>query len=132
MKKCYLFIAILAFCISGLMAQTGLPYQAILRNSSGAPQANTRVLLKFDILEYGSGTLLYSETQSPLTDVYGWMSTLIGTGTPLSGSFSSVNWGSAKKLLVSCSDDNGATFNTFSSVLVDNSVFVGAIVSHSK
>ena len=106
MKKNFFLIAILAFCISDLMAQTGLPYQAILRNSSGAPQTNVRVLLKFEIIEYSTGTSLYTETQNPITDAYGWMNTLIGTGNPLSGSFSSVNWSTAKKLLVSCSDDN--------------------------
>ncbi|HMS29690.1 MAG TPA: hypothetical protein PKD32_07555 [Saprospiraceae bacterium] len=125
MKKNFFLIAILAFCISDLMAQTGLPYQAILRNSSGAPQTNVQVLLKFEIIEYSTGTSLYTETQNPITDAYGWMNTLIGTGNPLSGSFSSVNWSTAKKLLVSCSDDNGATYNTFSNIIVDNSLYVG-------
>ena len=73
MKKNFFLIAILAFCISDLMAQTGLPYQAIFKKFfCGFPQTNVRVLfLKFEIIEYSTGTSLYTETQNPITDAYG-------------------------------------------------------------
>ena len=46
------------------------------------------------------------------------MNTLIGTGNPLEGKLFFGQLGTAKKLLVSCSDDNGATYNTFSNIIV--------------
>ena len=57
------------------MQAQGFNYQTIVRDASGHVQSNTEVFLRFEIYE-GSvgGTLLYAETQAPVTDAFGFIS----------------------------------------------------------
>jgi len=120
----FLFIILTSFCIH---AQSGFSYQSIVRNSSGAPQADINVYLRFSVLESSaSGQLLYVETQTARTDSYGWLNATVGTGTPITGLFGSINWASGSKYLrVECADGPNGTYNEIATSQINNSIFAG-------
>jgi Concanavalin A-like lectin/glucanases superfamily len=68
-------------------------YQSVVRNSNNEIVVNKVVKYKISILR-GSpdGTTIYSETHSPSTNQFGLISIQIGTGVPLTGLFSDINW----------------------------------------
>ena len=108
MKKLTHCLLLLFFGLT-LQAQT-FNYQTIVRNSSGNPQANTMVNLRFTILETETTGVLYRETQNRSTDQYGWLSVTVGQGTPVTGIFSNVNFSTKRFLLVECSNNGGTTY----------------------
>lgn len=68
-------------------------YQAIVRNSSGSLVSNSVIGIKISILQGNtSGSAVYSETQSALSNTNGLISFEIGTGSILSGSISTIDW----------------------------------------
>jgi len=73
------------------VAQTGIPYQGRLTDAGGAPINGARNLTL--TLYNSGGTSLYQETQS-VTVTNGLFSVEVGTGTPVSGSIGSINFGS--------------------------------------
>jgi hypothetical protein len=108
MKK--LILATIIILISLMVKSQNLNYQTVVRNSSGDIQKNTTVYLRFTILETETSGVLYRESQSPVTDQYGWLSTTVGKGTPLSGVFANINWSNQRYLLVECSNTSGGTY----------------------
>lgn len=69
-------------------APNGFNYQAVVRNSSGQPVTNQSVSLRFTIHETTpTGTVIYQETQSKTTNSLGLFSTIVGTGTVVSGAY---------------------------------------------
>jgi hypothetical protein len=81
-------------------APQGIAYQAIARNSGGAVIASQNIALRFSVRSAtASGTIVYSETQTAITNALGLFSLFIGKGSPVSGSFSSVDWAAAPKFL---------------------------------
>lgn len=75
-------------------------YQAVARTSAGAIIPNQNVSLRFTIRDNsGTGTVLYSETQSKTTNQFGLFTATIGGGTVVSGSMLTINWGSGDKYL---------------------------------
>lgn len=84
----------------------GMSYQAIaLDPNTNLPVTNQTISLKFSILDNSAiGSVVYSETfMSPVngvtTNALGVFSLNIGTGTPIVGTFSSINWGLNQKFL---------------------------------
>jgi uncharacterized protein (TIGR02145 family) len=71
-------------------------YQAVARDKSGNVLANQNVSFRISILSGSiSGTVVCSETHSGIsTNAYGLIELEIGKGTPLTGDFSSIDWGS--------------------------------------
>jgi len=68
-----------------------MSYQAVIRNSSNALVTNTQVGMEINIRQGSpSGTIVYTETQTPNTNTNGLVSIEIGGGA----GFSSINWGS--------------------------------------
>jgi len=74
-------------------AQQGINYKAIINDAEGNALANTEVTVQFTILE-NSTTNVYQETHSTTTDANGIIIINIGEGTPISGDFSIIDWGS--------------------------------------
>lgn len=95
MKKSYSLITILllfSICIFGQTPEK-LSYQAIIRNASDIIVANQNIGLQISILQGSpSGSAIYVETQNPSTNVNGLMTIEIGTGSVISGDFSTINW----------------------------------------
>jgi hypothetical protein len=97
MKTIIFFISAF-FLITTVFAQTpqSFRYQAVARDNSGNVLENQPVSFKISILSGSvSGTVEYSETHTGLTtNAFGLVELEIGKGTPLTGTFSSINWGS--------------------------------------
>ena len=78
-----------------LFAQTpeGINYQAVIRKTNGTLVTNTTVAIRIQIKQNSAtGTVVYSERQSAITSAYGLVNFVIGQGTVLSGTFSTINW----------------------------------------
>ena len=98
MKKLFTLALILALTIS-VFAQSPqkMSYQAVIRNASGALVTNHAVGMKVSILQgSASGSVVYSETYSLslMTNANGLVIVEIGSGTPMSGTFTAINWAS--------------------------------------
>lgn len=115
------------FLVNASSFAQGFTYQSVVRNSSGDPQASLVVYLKFDILDGSpTGTLLYSETQAPVTDAYGWFSVEVGTGTSVFGNIADVNWNDGPKYLkVECGESNGGPYAEITTSQINYSAFRG-------
>src|ERR1039457_5934022 len=99
MKKFILFAFVLLAMVN-LKAQApqAVPFQAVARDGNGNLVANTPVALRFSIHDVSSnGTVVYKETQSVTTNAKGMFTANIGTGAPVIGTFSAINWGSNAK-----------------------------------
>jgi hypothetical protein len=100
MKKLITLFALAITLIAAAQAPQGFNYQATVRNSSGALIINQNVLFKFNVMLNSQTSLpVYSETHQAPTDDLGQVNLVIGTGTPTTGSFSSINWGSGSYFL---------------------------------
>ena len=79
-----------------MFAQTpeAFNYQAVVRNNTGQIIANQSVSFRIGILETtATGTLVYQETHTVTTNDYGLANFAIGTGTVISGTFATIDWG---------------------------------------
>jgi hypothetical protein len=100
MKKLFTLFAFAITLIATAQAPQGFNYQATVRNSSGALITNQNVLFKFNIMLNSQTSLpVYSETHQAPTDDLGQVNLVIGTGTPTTGTFSSINWGGGSYFL---------------------------------
>jgi len=102
-KKFISLIIAALFSIIGLHAQTtppGIPYQAIARNANGTPYVNANLTVRFILHEQtATGTVSYAETKSLQTNDLGLFSTTFGSGTPITGTFTGINWAQTTKFL---------------------------------
>lgn len=90
-------IVILVLICCGLSASAQspdrIPYQAVIRNSSGAVLTDQSVGVRISILRVSSsGTAVYSETHAGKTNAYGQLTLEIGAGTVVSGGLSGIDW----------------------------------------
>ena len=87
-------------------------YQAVVRHSNNEVVVNKVVKYKLSILR-GSpdSTTIYTETHSPSTNQFGLITIQIGTGVPLTGLFSDINWDAGPFFLKTETDpDNGNNY----------------------
>jgi len=126
MKK-LIYLILFQLFVVGVFAQGSFNYQSVVRNAAGNPQPNIDVYLRFTVLEGNpNGTSLYVETQTIRTDAFGWLSATVGTGTVVSGNFSSISWsGVAKYLRVECAESANGAYSAIGTSQINNSIFVG-------
>jgi len=107
-----LFAFLLLVGTSHAQAPQGIPYQAAARNSSGTILASTSISVRFTIRDsVTTGIIKYRETHSTTTDANGMFSVTVGQGTPVSGTFASINWvTNAKFLQVELDPAGGSTY----------------------
>jgi hypothetical protein len=87
-----------------------MSYQAVIRNSSNALVSNQAVGIQITILQgSSSGTVVYSETQTPTSNSNGLVSVEIGGGTVVSGTFSTIDWGNGPYFIKTETDPTGGT-----------------------
>ncbi len=111
MKKNYLLL-IFVFGISAFGQQKGISYQAVIINpneiaapgfnGTSIPLNNKAICLSFQILN-SVNQVEYQESQSIITDAYGMVNVMIGTGTPGAGvvtTLEAVAWNQGNKKLV--------------------------------
>lgn len=110
-KKIYSVIASLLFTVSiKAQAPQKMSYQAIIRNNSNTLIATTPIGIRISILQNSeSGTPIYIETQTQSTDANGLLSLEIGSGTPITGTFSKINWAEGPYFIKTETDPTGGT-----------------------
>lgn len=115
MKKIFSLISALIFIHSLSFAQApqGINYQGVARDQLGNAISKTAVSLRFSVLQ-GSNPV-YVETHSTSTDTFGLYNAVIGQGSVVSGTFSSINWGvGTYSVKVEIDPAGGSSFNTIS------------------
>ncbi|MFL5765004.1 MAG: hypothetical protein ACJ77K_13755 [Bacteroidia bacterium] len=110
MKKLLTLLLFVSF--SGVFAQApqGFNYQAIARNSSGAAIVSSPIGLQICLRQgSSSGTIVYTETHSVISNSVGLISLVVGNGTVVTGTFSSINWGAGPYFMEISMDVTGGT-----------------------
>ncbi|MGG5208007.1 hypothetical protein ACQWU4_03605 [Chryseobacterium sp. MIQD13] len=110
MKKLYATIGLFIAILLSAQVPQAFSYQTIAFNASGAPIANGNVALKISILDNSAtGTVLYTETHNKTTNAKGLVNLNIGQGTPTTGNFTGINWGTNSKFVKVEMDPQGGT-----------------------
>jgi len=111
MKKILLTVGILLGChLVSAQAPEKMSYQAVMRNSSGQLLINQNIGVKVSVLQGSpAGTAVYSERLTGTTNTNGLVSLEIGSGTVISGTFSTINWASGNYYLKTETDPTGGT-----------------------
>lgn len=92
-----------------------MSYQAVIRDASNALLVTQSVGMQISILQSTpTGTLVYSETQTPTTNTNGLVSLEIGTGTVVSGNFTTINWVNGPYFIKTETDPSGGSVYTIS------------------
>ena len=92
-----------------------MSYQAVIRNSSNTLVVSKNIGMQISILQGSvTGTAVYVERQTPSTNANGLASIEIGTGTIITGSFSTINWGNGPYFIKTETDINGGSTYTIS------------------
>ena len=114
MKKIYSLIAgVLISASVFAQAPQKMSYQAVIRNSSNALITSTPVGMQISILQGSAdGTAVYVETQSVSTNTNGLVSLQIGSGTVISGDFSTIDWATGPYFIKTETDPTGGTSYT--------------------
>ena len=96
------------FSLSTLWAQTPekMSYQAVIRNSSDILVTNTQIGMEINIHQGSvSGTVVYTETQTPTTNANGLVSIEIGGGA----GFNTIDWSAGPYFIETKTDPTGGT-----------------------
>ena len=100
------------FIISSVFGQSPekMSYQAVIRNTNGELVKNTTIGIQVSILQGGvSGTVVYAETQKPVTNANGLVTLVIGDGNVVSGNLGSINWGNGPYFIKTETDPSGGS-----------------------
>ena len=102
----------LVFLVSAMWAyaQSGFNYKILLSQGTNI-LANQNVTLRITLKD--GGTNVYQETHDVTTDANGIASITIGTGTVVSGSFSSIDWTHDISLQTEVSTNGGSSYTDF-------------------
>lgn len=116
MKKTTLIVLLLStFSILFAQAPQKMSYQSVIRKTDGTLVVNTVVGLKISILQGSeNGTATYVETQTVTTNANGLATLAIGAGTPVTGTFAGINWGTGIYFIKTETDPTGGTNYTIS------------------
>jgi len=114
MKKLYTFL------VAGLLAATTfaqtpekMSYQAVVRDSGDALVTNLAVGMQISILQTtATGTAVYIETQTPTTNINGLVTLEIGTGSVVSGDFTTIDWSTGLYFIKTETDPTGGSSYT--------------------
>ena len=110
-KLILLFVAIATFSLSSFgQSPEGFNYQAAVRDAGGLILNNQAVGMQMTI-QQGSigGTNVYQETFVPTTNAYGLVNLEIGSGTVVSGDFTTIDWSAGSYFIETAVDVTGGT-----------------------
>ncbi|MCB2219423.1 MAG: DUF1566 domain-containing protein [Bacteroidetes bacterium] len=113
MKKSIISLLLTIIIYSSFsQAPHAFKYQAIARNNSGQILSNQDVSFQISILQNSiSGTNVYTEIHSTITNEFGLVILEIGNGTVVNGNFNAIEWGSDSYFLQVEMDENAG--NTY-------------------
>ena len=111
MKKIIHTLTFLGLTVASLaQAPQKVSFQAVIRNSSNALVVSSTVSIMISITkDSANGSIVYNELQKTTTSAAGLVSFAIGTGSAVSGSFSTINWGKGSYYMKTSTDPNGGT-----------------------
>ena len=92
-----------------------MSYQAVVRNNKNALVANQQIGLRISIIQGTiNGPEVYREVfhPNPVTNANGLISAEIGSGTPIMGTFSSIDWANGPYFIQAEIDTTGGTIYT--------------------
>src|SRR5690554_5860685 len=107
MRKIFAFLAILLLTVT-VFAQSPekMSYQAIIRDASNKLLTSQTVGMQISVLQGSStGTVVYTETQTPLTNANGMVSIEIGGGA----GFNTIDWANGPYFIKTETDPTGGT-----------------------
>ena len=113
-KRSFTIAAALIMTVS-LWAQSPekMSYQAVVRDANNALVGTQTVGMQISILQGGStGTAVYIETQTPNTNINGLVSIEIGSGTIVSGDFTTIDWANDTYFIKTETDPTGGATYT--------------------
>jgi uncharacterized protein (TIGR02145 family) len=112
MKKSIILLMIIIMTINVFaQAPQKLSYQAVIRDAGNALVASHAIGMRISILQGSvSGTVVYTETQTPTTNANGLVSIEIGGGT----GFNAINWSGSSYYIKTETDPTGGTNYTIS------------------
>ena len=107
MRKIYaIFLALLLTATIWAQSPQKMSYQAVIRNNSDQLVTNHAVGMRISILQgSSSGTVVYTETQTPTTNANGLVSIEIGGGA----GFDAINWANYTFFIKTETDPLGGT-----------------------
>src|SRR5690554_5409648 len=114
MKKIITVCAVLLMTAS-VFAQSPekMSYQAVVRDGSNALVSSTAVGMQISLLQgSASGTAVYVETQTSTSNANGLVSLEIGSGTVVSGDFTTIDWANGPYFIKTETDPTGGTSYT--------------------
>lgn len=118
MKSAILVYFFLLFQNFEAQSPEKMSYQAVVRNASNALIINQAIGVRISILKTSpAGTEIYKEVfaPNPTTSASGLLSLEIGSGTPVTGTFSSIDWASGPYFAKVEIDPSGGTSYTLTS-----------------
>src|SRR5690554_1516495 len=112
LKKTIIFVFIHLLIGTFTIAQSPekMSYQAVVRDASNALVTAQTVGMQISILQgSASGSSVYTETQTPMSNANGLVSLEIGTGTLVSGDFTTIDWANGPYFIQTETDPTGGT-----------------------
>lgn len=102
--SCLLTVSLLA------QAPQKMSYQAVIRQNNNQLVTNAPVGMQISILQgSASGSVVYAETHTPVSNANGLVSLEIGTGTIVSGTFAAIDWANGPFFIKMETDPTGGT-----------------------
>uniref|UniRef100_UPI0040480805 FISUMP domain-containing protein n=1 Tax=Algoriphagus sp. TaxID=1872435 RepID=UPI0040480805 len=120
-KLIFSFLFLLASTAVWAQVPQQISYQSVIRDGNNVVVASSPVGIKISLLK-GTGSAVYVETHSKTTNANGLVSLEIGTGTVLSGSFTSIDWANGPYLIKTETDPTGGVNYSIPAVMALNSV----------
>ena len=95
MKKQIIISGILLLLVYSIYSQPqAFKYQTVVRDVAGNILVNQNVSFQLSILQDSpTGLSIYTETHLSVTNDHGVVNLTIGTGSVVSGNFTTINWG---------------------------------------
>ncbi len=119
MKKLTMCVLVLLCVISITIGQApstphAMVYQAIAKDPTGQALVSQALKLKVAFRQTGvSGPIVYEEEHSVTTSLTGFLSVYLGAGLPITGTYTSIQWGSSMYYVETSIDVTGAGSNYF-------------------
>lgn len=112
MKKLLLTIVWVALLAMGSWAQApqGFNYQAVIRDAGNTLVTNQAIGIRMTIQQGAiGGSIVYQEAFAASTNAYGLVNLTIGSGAPLAGDFTIIDWANGPYFIETAVDISGGT-----------------------